>query len=162
MNQVRSAGVPDIPAIQLLARITWPPTYTPIIGIEQVEYMLDLFYSVPALLGQMQKQGHQFVLLEADGQPLGFASYSETAPGRFRLHKLYVLPALQGQGAGRLLLQEVEKRIAGAQSLELNVNRFNPALGFYTKQGFRILRSEDIRIGSGYFMNDYVMEKSFE
>jgi ribosomal protein S18 acetylase RimI-like enzyme len=38
------------------------------------------------------------------------------------------------------------------------VNRHNRALHFYEKQGFKIIREEDIDIGSGYFMNDYVME----
>jgi ribosomal protein S18 acetylase RimI-like enzyme len=39
----------------------------------------------------------------------------------------------------------------------LNVNRNNKALGFYQKFGFVILREEDIDIGNGYFMNDYIM-----
>ena len=28
--------------------------------------------------------------------------------------------------------------------------------------GFAVIREEDIDIGNGYFMNDYVMEKKFE
>ena len=48
-----------------------------------------------------------------------------------------------------------------ASSLQLNVNRKNKALHFYEKQGFKIIREEDIDIGSGYFMNDYVLEKCF-
>ena len=46
----------------------------------------------------------------------------------------------------------------GASALQLNVNRHNKALHFYEKQGFKIIRKEDIDIGSGYFMNDYVLE----
>jgi hypothetical protein len=30
---------------------------------------------------------------------------------------------------------------------------------FYEKSGFVAVKTEDIDIGSGYFMNDYVMEK---
>jgi ribosomal protein S18 acetylase RimI-like enzyme len=40
----------------------------------------------------------------------------------------------------------------------VNVNRHNKALHFYEKYGFKIIREEDIDIGEGYFMNDYVME----
>ena len=44
-----------------------------------------------------------------------------------------------------------------AAQLELNVNRKNKAINFYKKYGFTILKEEDIDIGEGYFMNDYVM-----
>jgi ribosomal protein S18 acetylase RimI-like enzyme len=41
----------------------------------------------------------------------------------------------------------------------LNVNRYNKARFFYEKLGFVIMKEEDIDIGSGYYMIDYVMEK---
>ena len=51
---------------------------------------------------------------------------------------------------------------SGAGILELNVNRYNKnALQFYTKQGFAIIKEEDIAIGKGFFMNDFVMQKAF-
>lgn len=49
----------------------------------------------------------------------------------------------------------------GATSLQLNVNRQNPAQHFYKKLGFLVIKEEDIDIGSGFFMNDFVMEKNF-
>jgi ribosomal protein S18 acetylase RimI-like enzyme len=47
---------------------------------------------------------------------------------------------------------------AGAETLELNVNRDNKAKDFYETLGFRISREEKIDIGQGYFMDEYVME----
>jgi catechol-2,3-dioxygenase len=41
----------------------------------------------------------------------------------------------------------------------LNVNRFNKAKNFYEKIGMNICKVEDIEIGNGYFMEDFVMEK---
>lgn len=41
--------------------------------------------------------------------------------------------------------------------IELNVNRNNPAIGFYNRLGFRILRQGDFDIGHGFYMNDYIM-----
>ena len=60
---------------------------------------------------------------------------------------------------GKILLDFIITDIHpnGATNLELNVNRHNKALGFYQRSGFTILREEDIDIGNGYFMNDYVM-----
>jgi hypothetical protein len=40
-----------------------------------------------------------------------------------------------------------------------NVNRYNNALAFYQKLGYEILKEEDIDIGEGFFMNDFVMLK---
>ena len=41
--------------------------------------------------------------------------------------------------------------------IELNVNRNNPALGFYEHIGMRKDREGDFPIGNGYYMNDYIM-----
>ena len=97
-----------------------------------------------------------------DDTPIGFASFSaHDDPSVYHLHKIYVLPDEQGKNVGKQLLDYIisDIKAAGATSLQLNVNRFNKALHFYEKQGFKILREEDIDIGSGFFMNDYVMEK---
>jgi ribosomal protein S18 acetylase RimI-like enzyme len=96
-----------------------------------------------------------------DDTPIGFASFSAHDLKVFHLHKIYVLPSEQGKNFGKQVLDYIISAIktAGATSLQLNVNRFNKALHFYEKQGFKIIREEDIDIGEGFFMNDYVMEK---
>jgi ribosomal protein S18 acetylase RimI-like enzyme len=53
-----------------------------------------------------------------------------------------------------------EISLKGLTYLELNVNRQNTAIGFYKKLGFKIIAEEDIPIGNGFFMNDYVMQIS--
>ncbi len=60
------------------------------------------------------------------------------------------------------LLETVETvaKSMGAENLILNVNRKNKAKTFYEKNGFAVVREEDIDIGKGYFMNDYIMEKT--
>jgi ribosomal protein S18 acetylase RimI-like enzyme len=131
-----------------------------------MEYMLELFYSVTALRQQMQ-DGHQFIIASENNIPLGFAAYSPKNIQElsvFRLHKIYINPQQQGKGIGKLLLDFIIKDIrpAGATELELNVNRHNKALGFYKKYGFSITREEDIDIGQGYLMNDYVMSLCLE
>jgi ribosomal protein S18 acetylase RimI-like enzyme len=72
------------------------------------------------------------------------------------------LPACHGTGAGAALLNEVESeaRAQRCASIELNVNKYNPARLFYEKKGFSIMREEVIDIGSGYVMDDYVMHKT--
>ena len=165
MNEVltvRTAGLDDINAIGYLAYQVWPATYKDILTFEQLHYMLQHFYSPASLKEQMVAKHHTFLIAEMEeDEPVGFASYAETSKGVFKLHKLYVLPAIQGKNIGKTLLQVVEEecREAGGKKLQLNVNRFNKAKNFYERQGFKIIKEEDVDLGNGIKQEDYVLEK---
>lgn len=160
MLTIREAGFEDISTIRDLSWRIWPQTYEGINSPPQIEYMMELLYSEEALRRQME-QGHKFLLVFNAGLPIGFAAYSEEAPGLFKLHKLYMLHSQQGRGAGKTVLNHIieDIRAKGALALRLNVNRNNSAKFFYQKLGFEIIGEEDVDIGEGYFMWDYVMEK---
>lgn len=162
MILLKKAKEEDIPVIQEIARITWGPTYLPIIGQEQVDYMLEKMYNKGALLEQLM-DGYVFLLAELNGKEVGFASYSiiDHENRTYKLHKLYVLPETHGKGVGKFLINEVLDKIKeeGGVKLELNVNRENNAKNFYESAGFTIKETVDIEIGNGFYMNDYVMEK---
>lgn len=157
---IRSATIDNIPLIQGIVRATWPDAYTSILGEEQVNYMLEKFYSAPSLTKQF-KNNHYFFLALKENLPIGFASFSTIYQNIYKLQKLYVLSSEQKTGAGQALLNKVEKEAKkmGAVKLQLNVNRKNIAKRFYEKNGFAIARQEDIDIDNGFFMNDFVMEK---
>jgi len=160
---IREADQDDINTIGYLAHEVWPVAYGEILTPAQLKYMLDLIYSPASLRKQMSVDKHQFVIAELDEEPVGFASYSKIIePSTFKLHKLYVMPGTQGKGLGKALLDDVMERAIelGAKHLQLNVNRHNVARSFYEKMGFVIINEEDVDIGNGYFMNDYVMEKN--
>lgn len=159
---IQPATLADIPVIVGLAEATWEPTYRFIISREQLEYMYRVIYTPASLERQMTEQGHTFLLVYVEGQPGGYASFSAQAEaGFYKLHKIYVLPAHQGRGLGQQLVAAVEQavRAAAGHTLDLNVNRHNPALAFYEHLGFQRHREEDIAIGP-YWMNDYVMRKA--
>jgi ribosomal protein S18 acetylase RimI-like enzyme len=160
--RIKPATEQDIPTIIELAEATWEPTYRYIISKEQLDYMYRVIYTPASVLRQMREQHHTYLLAYVDDQPSGFASYSEKPEGIYHLNKIYVLPSHQGQKLGQRLIQAVEDavRAAGGRALELNVNRHNPALAFYERQGFAQHREEDIPIGP-YWMNDFVMRKEF-
>lgn len=163
MATIRPAVPDDINAIRSVAHGTWPVAYGAILSPEQLAYMLERMYGHPALEEQFAK-GHRFLIAEEGSTVIGFASCEHHYQGAIntRLHKLYVLPRAQGTGAGKALLQVVEAaaRSAGDQGIELNVNRFNPSLQFYLRQGFGILRDEVLDIGKGYVMDDHVLVKA--
>ncbi|PSR53728.1 GNAT family N-acetyltransferase [Adhaeribacter arboris] len=160
---IRTAQNPkDIPVIMDLAVQTWAPTYQNIVSAEQLGYMFQEIYNPKALKQQMEA-GQQFLILYQDQTPAGFASYSPLPNNTFKLNKLYVAPAFHGSGFGRLLISAVEEAVKnrGGITLLLNVNRHNPAKLFYEKCGYTVAYEEDIPIGP-YFMNDYVMQKSWQ
>jgi len=159
---LRRALEKDIPLIRDLSTRIWPQTYATILSAEQIEYMMDLMYSEAALLNQM-KEKHEFIIVNDGVEPVGFASFSLSEPGIYKLHKIYVMPQNQGKGTGKFVINEIIKAIIrkGGKGLQLNVNRNNKAKDFYEKLGFTVIKEEDIDIGSGYFMNDFVMERKF-
>ena len=168
--RIEPATLTDIPTIIRLAEATWEPTYRFIISEEQLEYMYRVIYSPAALKRQMAEQHHVFLVAYVANEPAGFASFSPQpaeagaspeGPSGYKLHKIYVLPTRQGQGLGQHLIEAVENaaRAAGGHFLDLNVNRYNPAIAFYERRGFERQREVDVPIGP-YFMNDYIMRKA--
>lgn len=146
-----------------IAHRTWPHTFGAILPPAQIAYMLEWMYSHESLREQVEAKGHRFVLAAQDGTFWGYASYEHGHGGqpKTKLHKIYVLPDAQGRGVGQALMQYVMQRArtAGDTSLLLNVNRENKAVQFYERVGFVVVSTEDIDIGGGYWMNDFVMEK---
>ncbi len=158
---IRVATEDDITAIRKLAHDIWWPTYQSIVSPEQISFMLDTMYSKPALETQLQRE--TFLIAERNLEPVAFASFSrfDTEKHIFKLHKIYILPSEQGNGIGRRLISAIEEeaRKEKGETLELNVNRKNPAFHFYKKQGFEVYQEVDIRYYD-YYMNDYVMRKN--
>jgi len=156
--EIRTAIFSDLSIIQDLANEIWPETYDKILSKRQLTYMLELMYSNEALEKQMFL-GNTFLIAELNNEPVGFAAFKDKENGVFKLDKLYVLPTMQNKGTGKLLLAEVVRRVleVGGKEIQLQVNRKNNAVGFYSKMGFEIIRQEDFNIGNGYFMKDYIM-----
>jgi ribosomal protein S18 acetylase RimI-like enzyme len=123
--------------------------------------MLNWMYNNQQLVENLDKR-HEFYGFFENHKVLGFMEVEASiqASTALKIHKLYVLPTLQGSGIGRQLIHQAVAcaKIHNNNSVILNVNRFNKAVSFYQKLGFTILKEEDISIGNGYLMEDYVMQ----
>lgn len=155
------ASEKDARLIRLLALQIWPKTYAEILSPDQIDYMMNMMYTEDAIRTQMQKD-HRFIIVYDADMPVGFAAYGAIEPSIYKLFKIYLMQSEQGKGKGKFIIQQIINDIAtrGAVALQLNVNRYNKAKLFYEKLGFNVVRTEDIDIGNGYFMNDYIMEKA--
>lgn len=164
--EIRRASNIDLPVIHDMAEIVFRQTYKSILSPEQMEYMMDWMYSISNLQDQV-RLGHIYYIAWNSVEPLGYVSVRKDSVDPdgtevWHLEKIYVMPSAQGCGLGRRLLETAIQHVSDNKSaqkarIELNVNRNNPAVGFYKKQGLTILRQGDFPIGNGFFMNDYIM-----
>lgn len=156
----------DIPTIQKIAHETWPVAFKDILSTEQIDYMLEMMYSTDSITNQLLNLNHKYLLFKDDlARFTGYISYQvDYIAGATKIHKIYVLPEMQGRGIGKRLIEEVEHRakLHKNRNLLLNVNQNNKAIQFYEHMGFCISKIETIDIGNGFFMEDYIMNKNIE
>lgn len=162
--EFKKAGLSDIEAIQQIVYTTWPVTFGDILPSEQINYMLGLIYNRQSLSHQMLEKGHQFILVENKGKPLGFSSYEPgyNSEPQLMIHKLYLLPTTQRMGIGTQLLQKLEETARDYNQLKLRLKVYfanTKAIRFYEKNGFIKTGTETTDIGNAYTIVDNVMVK---
>ena len=158
---IRRAQLHELPILESLARQIWPSTYAHIISQAQIDFMLDWMYSTKTLQKQLEA-GHEFYILNTDGLDSGFMALEWVefeGKSELKINKLYVLPSLQGKGAGRALVNKAIERTQAnkASRIFLQVNKANEAKNFYLKLGFEIREEAVFDIGNGFIMDDYIM-----
>ena len=95
----------DLPRVAELAGVIWRKHYPGIITPEQIEYMLDLGYSLEALRRFITEEGAGLDLAYVANRLAGFAAYYRTDHrDELKLDKLYVHQDFQGRGVGRSLI----------------------------------------------------------
>ena len=162
MLKITKVSIEFIPEIKRLSDEIWKQVYPSVVPMAQIEFLLNNWYSTAALTEQMEQSGHQFILVEWNDEAVGYASYSmklANQPERFRVHKLYLQPAMHGKGIGRAMLKYIatESMPLGCKELELNVHKRNPAVGFYQHVGFTIEQDIVTVIEHGHVLDDYIM-----
>lgn len=150
-------GEAEIATVRELAREIWWACYPGIISEAQIAYMLEWMYS-EATLRRDLAQGVRYELIHLGASPVGYFACAESG-GEWLLHKLYLLPRVQGRGVGQAALQHVSAiaAAAGARSVRLTVNKHNTrAIRAYERAGFQKKESVVNEIGSGFVMDDFV------
>jgi RimJ/RimL family protein N-acetyltransferase len=144
-----------------IAGIIWREHYTPVIGPDQVAYMLEHFQSAEAITHQIRDEGYRYYLIEETGSAIGYLSVQQRGPVLF-VSKLYLLCSHRGRGYGRKAMHFLESLARSLQCdrLELTVNKHNDgSIAFYEATGFEKGESVVMDIGGGFVMDDYVMRK---
>lgn len=163
MINFRHAAIEELYKVRQIAFATWPDTFGTMLPAAQIDYMLNLIYNDDSLC-QQAKQGHQFILAEKDGKAVGFCSYEinyETC-GYFMIHKLYLLPSLQGLGIGTQFLNRLTEIAKQSNKLVLRLKVYYlniKAIRFYVKHGFRKAGTEITQFINNYPILDFVLIK---
>lgn len=161
MFSIRKANTQDCKLIHDLASQIWENTYHSILMKEQLDYMFDMMYAPDSLLKQMVEWHHQYFIISADGIPAGYLSIEKKEDNLYNFQKIYSLPQMHGTGIGRYIIEQgiayLKSIHPGPFTIELYVNRYNPAVGFYRHMGLKEVDTRDYHIGNNYYMNDYIM-----
>lgn len=150
----------DIPKLAQLANEIWNQHFPPIIGQEQVDYMVDNFQSEKAMTKQIS-QGYEYYFMCVDGQNQGYFGIQPQDDGTLFLSKLYLRQSQRGNGYATKCFEFMKKlcKERGYTSIWLTVNKHNDnTIAIYKKFGMQIIRSQVSDIGNGFVMDDYVFE----
>ncbi|MCA0754228.1 GNAT family N-acetyltransferase [Paenibacillus sp. N4] len=151
----------EIAEIARLASQIWREYYVSIITIEQIDYMIDKFQSVPAIHDQIHHQGYEYYLIRHEGAAAGYLSVRQEE-GKLFLSKFYISKEYRGRGYASQAMVFLEQlcKDRNLTHIWLTVNRHNESsIAVYEKKGFRIVREHIADIGNGLVMDDYMMEK---
>ncbi|WP_336773393.1 GNAT family N-acetyltransferase [Paenibacillus sp. MMO-58] len=152
----------QITEVARLAEQIWREHYVSMITIEQIDYMIEKFQSVPAITDQIQNQGYEYYLLQQqDGSAAGYLSI-RVDNGKLFLSKFYVSKEHRGHGYASQAMAFIEQlcKERALSHIWLTVNRDNASsIAVYEKKGFVNVREQVADIGNGYVMDDFIMEK---
>ena len=153
----------QIEIVETLAREIWTEHYVPIIGKEQVDYMLASFQSRQAIREQI-RTGIAYYLIREDDAHIGYMAVQPKGRELF-LSKIYVKLSRRGLGYGKKAVQFAEKvaKELNLDKIALTVNKNNVnSIKAYEKIGFKNTGSVVQDIGNGFVMDDYIMEKTLQ
>ena len=136
ITQVNSQA--DIVSVAQLAHEIWNSHYPPIIGQQQVDYMLENFQSMAAIEKQIAAKVKYYLAKKAH-QAVGYFAITSAVSSSLQISKLYIKYAHQRMAIGSQIINFIEDYCLhlNIQQVWLTVNRNNQqAIQFYRQQGF--------------------------
>ena len=163
----------QIKELASLADAIWHEYWTCILSPEQIDYMVENFQSEKAIKNQIENENYTYYFIEIKTLSLTFSPGEKIANitskyiGYFGishkkdylfLSKLYIKKEFRHQGIGAKAFEKI-KELAVDKPIRLTVNKYNTnTIKAYKKWGFKTIDSVVTDIGSGFVMDDYIME----
>ena len=150
----------EIQEFSKFAKGIWGEYFTALLSDEQIAYMLEMFLSIEVLEKQFDGE-YEYYYCVVDGKKAGFIGLEYEKDALF-LSKLYLAKEYRGRGLASKMFAFIEKQAKGCDyhKIYLTCYKYNRhSLDVYAKKGFEIVESVVTDIGSGFVMDDYVLEK---
>lgn len=160
-----AVGPRDVEELAELAGSIWREFWTDRLGSGQTEYMIDRFQSRSAIERDMREHAYEYWLLRSaeDGRVVGYTGGCvEPATNRFFVSKIYLLAAERGKhfASAAVRFYDALCRERGLSAMYLTVNKGNElGIRAYEGNGFAVIDAVETDIGSGFIMDDYIMER---
>jgi N-acetylglutamate synthase-like GNAT family acetyltransferase len=157
MYKIRQATSNDIPVLRSIAERSWLNGHFSSDTKQSALLLLDDFFAVEKISGLIN-DGVQFSLLLEEGiDPAAFVSWSRT-PVALVIHQVYCLPATQGRGYVKILINEVARiaRTEDRHTLDMKVGSLDLQRHFYESLGFRLVDGE-IEALHTHLVKDHLM-----
>ncbi|MEE8288481.1 MAG: GNAT family N-acetyltransferase [Nitrosomonadaceae bacterium] len=151
----------EIIEVVKIAREIWREHYPPIIGIEQVEYMLEHFHSKDAITLELTQENYAYYLIKNNNKKIIGYIGIQLKPDSLFLSKIYIRSSERGTGAGKASMSFIkdlaQKNNKNRISLTVNKNNIDSIAAYY-RLGFIKTGDVCVDIGGGYEMDDFQME----
>jgi len=154
--------VDDINELVIIAREIWREHYPPIIGIEQVEYMLENFHSKDAITVELTQHSYAYYLIKNNNGVIGYIGIQLKGDNLF-LSKIYIRSSERGNGIGKASMKFIKElaKENNMNRISLTVNKNNTgSIAAYYRLGFIKTGDICVDIGGGFKMDDIQMELS--
>lgn len=148
-----------------LAGEIWRAYWPDLIGADQTEYMVASFQSLEAIRRDMAEHAYEYWFVRAadDGRVVGYTGgHVEPETRRYFVSKIYLMSAERGRHFASAIVRFYDAlcRERGLRAMYLTVNKGNKlGIRAYEGNGFTTIDAVETDIGSGFIMDDYIMER---
>lgn len=160
MDFINIKSEEEMQKLAKLASEIWHEYWTVILSAEQIDYMVDKFQSYNAIKNQIENDKYIYNIFQDSDNVIGYFGVSLKDDYLF-LSKLYIKKDFRGLGYGKLAFKKI-KQIAqqhNKKMIRLTVNKHNiNTIKVYEKWKFKIIEAVVTDIGSGFVMDDYIMQ----
>ena len=150
----------EIPQLAKLASEIWHEYWQDILTPDQIEYMIENFQSVNAIEKQIDEENYSYCFIRENNLNAGYFGIANKENYMF-LSKLYISKDYRHKGLGKSAFEKVKEltKAENLSTIRLTVNKYNTdTINTYKHWGLEITDAVVTDIGSGFVMDDYIME----
>lgn len=158
-------NIPEAKKVAELADEIWHECFLDMISEGQIDYMVEKFQSFAPIWDKIENENYEYYMVFDDGDFCGYFGICPESDTTLFLSKLYLRKDKRGKGAASVMFDFIFDKMKKdkREHIYLTVNRGNThAIEVYKKKGFKIVNNTVTDIGSGYVMDDHIMQKDIE